>query len=262
LTSPERTDSAALLAPYRADPARSALLTDFDGTIAPIVIEPAEARALPRAVELLHRLAGRYGRVAVVSGRPAEFLAERLELSDSSSRLVAIGLYGMERALAGGAIETLAGEEWRLSVTAASDAAEVRGPSGLHVERKGLSVTLHWRQAPAAGEAAERLADELATTYGLTARHGKMSVELLPPVGTDKGSVVQELCAGFGNALYAGDDRGDLAAFAALAGLAPEVHGLKIAVDSAEAPRDLLERADLVVNGPEGIVSLLAQLDI
>jgi trehalose 6-phosphate phosphatase len=262
LTFPERTDSAALLAPFRADPARSALLTDFDGTIAPIVAEPAEARALPLAVELLHRLAANYGCVAVVSGRPAEFLAERLDLSDSSSRLVAIGLYGMERALAGGAIETLAGEDWRPAVNAASDAAEVRGPPGLHVERKGLSVTLHWRQVPAAGESAEVLAHELASTYGLSARHGKMSVELLPPVGVDKGSVVKALCEGFDNALYAGDDRGDLAAFAAMEGLAPEVHGVKIAVDGAEAPPELVERADLVVNGPEGVVSLLAQLDL
>ena len=57
----------------RARAAEAALCLDFDGTLAPIVDDPADAEALPGTVELLGRLARRFAAVAVVSGRPARF---------------------------------------------------------------------------------------------------------------------------------------------------------------------------------------------
>src|SRR5260221_10866738 len=58
------------LDPLLARPEGSGIVTDFDGTLSPIVLHPAEARPLPEAAEVLGRLAARYGRVGVVSGRP------------------------------------------------------------------------------------------------------------------------------------------------------------------------------------------------
>lgn len=90
----------APLAPLAASPGTSGILTDFDGTLAPIVGDPAAAEPLDGAVDVLHRLACRYALVAVVSGRPASFLADRLELADGNrqSGLLATGLYGLETA--------------------------------------------------------------------------------------------------------------------------------------------------------------------
>ena len=60
------------LLPLTERPERAALFCDFDGTLAPIVADPADARPLPGATDVLGVLAGRYRLVAVVSGRPAE----------------------------------------------------------------------------------------------------------------------------------------------------------------------------------------------
>lgn len=263
------TDPAYLIAALRADPAGSVILTDFDGTIAPIVVDPAAARPFPGAVEILHRLAMTYGRVAVVSGRPAEFLVEQLDLVRRDTALLAVGLYGMERASAGGQIETLAADSWRATVERAIEAAEEQAPDGVFVERKGLSLALHWRRAVQSGanegivDAASRVAEELAARYGLEARYGRMSVELLPPLGANKGSAVRDLCSGFERAFYAGDDRADLDAFATLDSLGAEgLVGVKVAVASKEAPSEVAQQADFVVDGPAGMVDLLEQLAI
>ena len=98
-------------------------------------------------------------------------------------------------------------------------AADSAAPDGLLVERKGLSVTLHFRQAPhLAGWAAAFAADEQSAT-GLVAQSGKQAWELRPPVPTDKGTVVAGLAAGLRAVCFVGDDTGDLPAFGALAQL-------------------------------------------
>src|SRR3954469_18159782 len=81
------------LDPLVAQPDGAGIVTDFDGTLAPIVLDPAAARALPGVGPLLGRLAARYSRVGVVSGRPAAFLLDRLGPVEG---LRLVGLYGLE----------------------------------------------------------------------------------------------------------------------------------------------------------------------
>ena len=79
----------------------------------------------------------------------------------------------------------------------------------------------------------------------------------------NKGTAVESLVEGAANACFAGDDRGDLDAFAALARLVSEgrlEHAVRIAVGSAEAPSELVTQAELVVDGPAGLVSVLEEL--
>jgi trehalose 6-phosphate phosphatase len=253
---------AALLAPFRRDPGSAAVVSDFDGTLSPIVAAADAARPAPGAVELLHRLAARYRRVAVVSGRPAAFLAEQLELAGHRPGLLAVGLYGLEEVDAGGTVRTLpAAETWRPVVAEAAGRAEAALPRGVVVERKGLSVTLHWRPAPAHAAAAIACAERLAGELGLELRAGRMSAELSPPLRVDKGTTVERLCAGAAAALYVGDDLGDLPALAALCRLRDAgVTTLRVAVASDEAPAELLAAADLVVDGVTGALALLAAL--
>ena len=63
------------LEPFRQEPDRSVLIFDYDGTLSPIVTDPAAARLVDGAAELLAALAERYRTVAVVSGRSVDFLA-------------------------------------------------------------------------------------------------------------------------------------------------------------------------------------------
>jgi trehalose 6-phosphate phosphatase len=136
---------------------------------------------------------------------------------------------------------------------------------GVLVERKaGVSVTLHWRTAPEQEAEVRGVAAELSARFGLDApQRGRMAVELRPPVGIDKGTAVGALVDGFAVGCFAGDDAGDLPAFAALAGAerAGRVErAVRVGVLSPEAPDGLRQAVDVVVDGPDGLVSLLARV--
>ena len=141
------------------------------------------------------------------------FLLEQLGEAAGTAQLV--GLYGLERTTPGGGVVVdPAASRWQSTVDAVAAAADSAAPDGLLVERKGLSVTLHFRQAPhLAGWAAAFAADEQSAT-GLVAQSGKQAWELRPPVPTDKGTVVAGLAAGLRAVCFVGDDTGDLPAFA------------------------------------------------
>ena len=235
-----------LLAELGADPARAALLLDVDGTLAPIVPRPEQARVPDSTRTLLRELAGRYALVACVSGRS----------SDEARRIVGVeelsyvGTHGLE--LAPDA------EAWREQIE--RFAATVEWPPEW-TENKGLSLSLHYRQSPEpeqARQALERIA-ESAEEVGLYTRFGRMTLEVLPPVDADKGTAIRSLLneRGLSRALYAGDDATDLDGFRALDGL--EL-GICVALSSSEAPAWLAEAADIVVSGPDELVELLRAL--
>jgi trehalose 6-phosphate phosphatase len=242
-------------------PQRAAILVDFDGTLAPIVAEPDEAAPLPGAPALLAHLARRFALVAVISGRPVEYLTRRLGEA-GATRL--IGLYGLERARAGpGEVERVAAAEpWEAPLAKAADEAEATGPEGLAVERKGLAVTLHFRSAPHLEGWAARFAEECARRTGLVVHAGKKSFELRPPVDTDKGTVVRELARGVDAVCFLGDDIGDLPAFAELSRIRArgEAETLSVAVDGPETPPEVIDAGDLAVDGPLGVLQLLQTL--
>ncbi len=240
------------------DPGRTGVFVDFDGTLAPIVEDPASARPHDQAVEVLRVLSRRWGRVAVISGRPAAFLVEHLRGSGATRFY---GLYGLERSGPDGPVETHPDAlRWRRAVDEAAEVAEMTlGASA--VERKGLTLTLHYRSIPERRVAVQGLTNDLAARTGLVAHGGKMSVELRPPVGVDKGRVVRELAGGLRAAVFAGDDLGDLPAFAEMAALrGAGVATLTVASGGGETPVEVLEAADVTVNGPEGIMSVLREL--
>ena len=236
------------------------MFVDFDGTLSPIVDDPAAARPHQRAVSALRRLAGRWGTVAVVSGRPAAFLAEQLAGAGPTRFL---GLYGMEAATGdSGRISTdPEAEGWRSAVAAAADEAAARSGPGVAIERKGLTVTVHFRAAPEQAQAVTVLAHRVAQAHGLVAQPGKMSVELRPPVGGDKATVVTGLASGLTAVAFAGDDLADLPAFHALAAMrSAGVTALSVASAGAETPAEVLAAADIVVDGPAGVVEWMEDL--
>ena len=248
----------------RAEPGRAAILSDFDGTLSPIVDDPAAAGPLPGAVDALHALASQYGRVAVVSGRPAAFLRRRLELDDRPpTRLRLSGLYGLEWIVDGEVHVHPVARQHAPAVDEAATRAEAAAPDGVVVERKGFSLTLHVRTGQEHLEWARSWADATAHTTGLVVHAARMSFELRPPVDIDKGTVVGDLVDGFRHAMFLGDDLGDLPAFDALdrhVARDPEHTALRVGVRSTEAPAELLERTDLLVDGPEGALALLRSL--
>ena len=142
----------------------------------------------------------------------------------------------------------------------------LRAVDGVSVEDKAVVVTLHYRTArdkEAAQRAVDEAAGELAERHGLSVHGGRQSVELRPPVELSKSTVVLDRTRSTGAtaALFVGDDTVDLPAFDALDELAREgVTTLRVAVRSDESPEALLHRADVVVDGPSGVVKFLAEL--
>lgn len=247
-----------LLEPFVRGPGRAAVIVDFDGTLAPIVDDPADARPLPGAVGVLETLVGRLGQVAVVSGRPISFLRAVLPVDG----LILVGQYGLERFEGGVVVTHPAAKANIAGVEAAARQAQVEIP-GLTVENKGVAVALHWRTSPELGPEAVALGRRLARTHGLATQPGRLALELRPAVEIDKGTVAEDLSLDWDAVLVAGDDHGDLAAFNAIARRREAgdlAHGLLVAIRSPEAPPALLKRADHHVDGPPEFLALLAAL--
>ena len=236
----------ALVDELAADPAAAGLFLDFDGVLVPIVERPEDAAPPPETRAELERLVAEYALVAVVSGREGEDVRARLGVDG----VVCVGSHGLE-------LEPQA-DRWRR--TLAAFAADAPWPQS-DVELKGLAVAFHFRAHTDEHEAVRRLDTiaESARQEGLVARSGRKILEVLPPVGSHKGTAVRRLIEerGLRRALAAGDDTTDLDSFAALGGL--EV-ALRVAVASAEAPAALLDAADLVVGSPDEFLALLRRL--
>ncbi|MXM67598.1 trehalose-phosphatase [Streptomyces sp. HUCO-GS316] len=264
-TQAGRDGLAALL----SRPARAVVALDFDGTLAPIVPDPEQARAHPDAVPALAALAPKVASIAVITGRPAAVAVQHGGFAGvpGLEHLVVLGHYGAERWDA--VTDTVTAPAPHPGVTAVraelptlldkSGAAQ-----GTWIEEKGRAVAVHTRRAAdpeAAFEALREPLTDLATRHGLIVEPGRMVLELRPP-GMDKGVAllkhVRETDAA--SVLYAGDDLGDLPAFAAVDELRSDgTPGLLVCSGSDEVT-ELTERSDLVVDGPEGVVRLLARL--
>jgi trehalose 6-phosphate phosphatase len=268
-TTPEGRDGLAALL---ARPERAVVALDFDGTLAPIVPDPDQARAHPGAAPALARLAPRLASVAVVTGRPAGVAVRYGGFAGVSGleHLVVLGHYGAERWDArSGEVHTPGDHPGVTAVRAELPGFldRIGAWSGTWIEDKGgRAVAVHTRRTedPDAAFAALRgPLHELAERHDLIVEPGRYVLELRPP-GVDKGvalaAYLREVDAGC--VLYGGDDLGDLAAFAAVDDLRKNgLPGLLVAVaGSDDAPPEVAERADLTVRGPEGLVALLEAL--
>ncbi|MGW0206893.1 trehalose-phosphatase [Streptomyces sp. NPDC003233] len=269
-TQPGRDGLAALL----AKPSAAIVGLDFDGTLAPIVADPEQARAHPEAVPALAALAPKVASVAVITGRPAGVAVRYGGFAGvpGLEHLTVLGHYGAERWDA--VTATVTAPPPHPGVAAAR--AELPGVldragawHGTWIEEKGRAVAVHTRRADdpqAAFEALRGPLTDLAARHGLIVEPGRLVLELRPP-GMDKGVALADHVrrTGAESVLYAGDDLGDLPAFAAVDELrADGVPGLLVCSGSTEVT-ELAERADVVVDGPPGVVHLLrtlaAQLD-
>jgi trehalose 6-phosphate phosphatase len=257
MTLPEHTGLEAML----SDPSGAVIGLDYDGTLAPIVADPAAARIHPEAPGVLAELAKQVGGIVIVTGRPPG-TALALGASDSGPSLgdvpglVILGHYGLELWEAG-----------RITAPPPSRGLEqvrerlpiiVRGFAGVLVEDKGQAVAVHTRTSAdpeATLEALRGPIAELAAETGLVVEPGRLVLELRP-AGMDKGRALSRFLAErrARSVMFVGDDLGDLAAFDAV--VAAPIPGVRVCSGSAEVTA-LAERADIVVDGPAGVVDLL-----
>lgn len=264
---PRTSQGKAGLAALVAQPREALVAFDYDGTLSPIVADPADARAHPEVVKGLVALSARVSLVAIVTGRPA---AQAVDLGRFESagleRLVVLGHYGVERwDAATSSLQTAEPPAGLEQVrTELPDLLASLDLGAADVEDKGLSVAVHVRRLsdPAAAFAKmEQPLRELATDAGLAAEPGRFVIELRPS-GMDKGQALRSLVAEVDarTVVFTGDDLGDLPAFEEVERLRSDgLAGLLVCSGSAEVTA-LAERADLVVDGPEGVAGFIADL--
>jgi trehalose 6-phosphate phosphatase len=268
LPTPATASGRAGLAAIRKDPRRAMLAFDYDGVLAPIVDNPNHAFPQPGAVVALGRLAHLVGSVVVISGRPADVVVKLGGFADAPDLrgLVVFGHYGRER------WDASTGEILAPPTPAGIEALRHELPEVIRtyappqawLEDKGVALAVHTRTCPdpAAALAALRspIAD-CAERHGLVVEPGRYVLEVRPP-GVDKGHALREyaLERHAASVAYTGDDLGDLSAFAAVEGLrALGVQGLKVGSGSTEVV-EVAQRADLVVDGPSGVVDFVEGL--
>jgi trehalose 6-phosphate phosphatase len=275
------------LEPLRSDPTRSAVLLDVDGTLAPIVEHAEDARVPEATRTLLIEVTKRYGLVACVSGRRAQAARQIVAIGS----IAYVGNHGGELLPPGSTTTQLLDPTiatWGERVAAFAEEAYTPALRSLRVrfEDKGIIVAFHWRGARDEAEAEAALRDLAAAAegQGLAVHWGRKVLEVRPPVTLEKGRGIaalfnavlargggaegrangpEEAGAGVAAAMYVGDDLTDLDAFRELRKMVADGTlecSLCIAVASDEAPAELVESADLVMDGPNDVRSLLAGL--
>ncbi|HLJ98460.1 MAG TPA: trehalose-phosphatase [Streptosporangiaceae bacterium] len=244
-------------------PAQALIGLDFDGTLAPIVPDPRDARPLPAVLPALTRLTGRVGTLAVITGRPA---ADAVAFGglDQVPGLIVLGHYGLQRWQDGHLATPPSAPGLDLvrselpGLLAMADAADA------WVEDKQNAIAVHTRRTADPPGELDRIRaplNELAARTGLRADPGRFVIELRPP-GTDKGTALAELVKerNARYVMFVGDDLGDLPAFAEIRALRGRgIPGCAVVSGSAESP-DVAAAADLVVDGPQGVAGLLAAI--
>lgn len=260
-------------ADFRVALSESVIGLDFDGTLSPIVDDPDQAHIHPDAQPVLEELATRARLLAVITGRPA---SQAISLGGLDDIGAAIGAGGHELHVYG----QYGYEHWS---SAEQRIDSPRPPEGLSslldslpetlgradaadafVERKGLAVAVHTRQLPDAAAAYDRLLPVLreeAERRGLAIEPGRQVIEVRAP-DMDKGKVVRRLVeeTGATGFCFAGDDLGDVEAFEAVAALSEDGLATLLVCARRDAAPALAGLADVVVDGPDGVLALFRDL--
>jgi trehalose 6-phosphate phosphatase len=242
---------------------RLGLITDVDGTISPIVDVPDKARVTSRNLELLAELEAQLPLVAVVSGRSAEDVSQRVGLPG----LVYIGNHGMEKWQGGEVMISSAVAAYQENLSAAAPEIRKMLVEGMRFEDKGATLSVHYRQTRDPEKIMKELTPVMrgiAEKHGLRLTQGRMVFEFRPPVKIDKGTAFEELVNSYQleSVFYLGDDTTDVAVFHAVRRLRESggclAYGL--GVESQGTPQAVLTEADYLIQEVAGVESFLGWL--
>jgi trehalose 6-phosphate phosphatase len=248
---------------WREAPGTVAIFTDIDGTLAPIVPTPDMSEVSPELKELIRQLSERYLLVAGISGRKTEDALDLVGLAD----VVYFGNHGFEILRDGEVEVTPEALPYLEKVQELEERArEELGPLGAFVEEKGITASIHYRNAPPeVGERSVEFVKREGERLGLRITVGRGVVEARPPVRANKGTAVRTLVEEYNpeRAMFIGDDTTDLDAFRELVALRKEgtlKEILRIGVASEEGPPEITAEADVVVDGVDGVSEVLRAL--
>ncbi len=251
------------LASWRNEPGASAILTDIDGTLAPIVPTPDLAEVPADLKTLLRRLSEEYLLVAGISGRKTEDALGLIGLED----IVYFGNHGFE-ILRDGEVEVIpeATPYLKKVQELEQNARDELGSLGAFIEEKGITASIHYRNVPPEiGDRCVEFVKAEGERLGLRITVGRGVVEARPPIEANKGTAVRRLVQEYApkRAMFLGDDTTDLDAFRELERLREEgtlEEMLRVGVRSDEGPPEIVSEADIAVDGVDGVGEVLRAL--
>ncbi len=235
------------------------IFSDIDGTLAPIVRDPAKSRISVRAKELLAGLIACDVRVAFVSGREVEAARRIVGLENvayAGNHGLHVWLNGVEETTE--AVRQYAGQARKVL----AEIGAIPHP-GVEIEDKGPVLAFHYRNAARhkfAHEAIMAAIQRAPTAAAFGVFEGRKVIELRPPLEINKGTAIVRLAERLGvrSAIAIGDDLTDVDMFRGVEELRRQgMPGAIVAVWSEEAPEGLLEATDFWVRGVEGVEWLL-----
>jgi trehalose 6-phosphate phosphatase len=253
-------DADQIIAALRPRLRGALIATDFDGTLAPLVPDPADSRPAPGTVDALVALAHRGAQIAVITGRDARTVVGLGGL-EAIPGIVVAGLYGVET-WTKGELSTPETPEAVHELRERLPAALRDGDPDLWIEDKRLSLVVHARRAADPSAALAGVAEPvtaLGRELGFEAHPGSNVLELRLP-GFDKAGALARLAEGRDAVLYLGDDLGDLPAFVEVRRLRDAgAAAWSVGVLSSDVA-GLADAADVVVADPTAVVELLVTL--
>jgi trehalose 6-phosphate phosphatase len=231
----------------RVPPGELILVTDFDGTLAEVVADPAAARARSDSLLALQELVMLLADVIVLSSRPADQLESLVPVS--GVRLIGDSGLALPRHAQREALERFNADARRL----------LERIPGAWLEAKPASTAIHFRKTDMNGEQMIALLGPLLDGARLSAALGRKVVEVHTPKA-GKGSAMAALLPHEdpGGVVCFGDDENDRSLFEYVSAL--DIPHMAVGVWSPEAPKDLFERCDLVVPGPEAATAVFWEI--
>lgn len=251
---------AEILASLRPRLAGALIATDFDGTLAPLVLDPDRSRPVQGAVAALTALAARGAQIAVITGRDARTVL-RLGGFEAVPGITVAGIYGAET-WSGGQLHSPETPDAVHRLRERLPGVVAAGDPAVWIEDKRLSLVVHARQAADPAAALAELAEPVRAVgaeLGFETHRGADVLELRLP-GYDKAGALSHLAQSHEAALYLGDDLGDLPAFAAIRRLRVDgriAYGVGV---QSSGVAELDGAADAYVADPVAAVALLAEL--
>ncbi len=243
------------------------LAFDIDGTLSPIAPTPGEAYLYPGVLTLLER-AKKHAHIAIMTGRSIDDGAAMLNLDG----LTYIGTHGLEWS---------EGLPWLHPVEVVPKAMDFYESGkylldlveqnlselpGVIVQRKRIGGSIHYRLSPNPTETRQKLLlllEQPARQVNMSLSEGKLILEIRVPLPVHKGLALRRFVQRFNlhAIVFAGDDRTDLDAVVEIAKMRKEgIAALSIVVQHPDTLPDLLEHADIIVQGVPGMVDVLREI--
>jgi trehalose 6-phosphate phosphatase len=231
---------------------KTSIITDIDGTISKIVPTPMEATVSQDMRNTIEKLLSKYPLTGVVTGRSIENAFEMLEIKE----LIYIGNHGLEYLKNGEIHIDSAVEKYvpLIKELAREIKAKLKDKDCILFQDKGLSFTVHYRLCDDADKIREIALDiisKLEESKHLKIAEGRKVIEIRPPIGHDKGTIIEKLILenNIKKIVYLGDDITDADAFSKLNELnrINKVKSINIVVSSKETPDFVKQNADFYV---------------